>query len=790
MKFSESWLRQYVDPKLSTTELTDQMSMMGLTVDHIYPVAGKFSNVVIGKVISTKPHPDATKLTCCIVNIGEKENLKIVCGAPNVRADLTVAVAKVGAVLPNGMEIKAVKLRGEESCGMLCSAKELELHSASEDQPGILELSSDAPIGMCFRKYFEADDHIIDVEITPNRGDCLSVLGIARDIAAKNNLKINCPHPNPLPITGEGDFKINIFAHSDCPKYIGRKITHINNTVSTPFEIQKRLQRAGIRLINPVVDICNYVMCEMGQPMHAFDYAKLYGNIEVRKAKPNEKIKLLDEQEIILSSEDLVIADKKNAHCLAGIMGGLESAVSEKTTEIFLEAAFFTAKTICLSTRRHNTRSDSSYRFERGVDFNLPEKAMERATNLILEITGGKAGEAIKIISEKDLPKREKIILRIEQIKRILGIEFSESQIETVLKSLGMLVSKTKTGFEVVPPSYRFDITLEVDLIEECARILGYEHIPVIPMAAPLVIGKHTEKKLSQGRIRAFFADHAYQECITYSFISLESQQLFFPDEKYVALNNPLSSDLAIMRTSLLPGLLNTLEMNSRQQRDRMRLFELGMCFTEENQIPKLACVITGCVDKEQWNLSQEPADFYDLKSDITAFLSLLKNKNFSWIKAENAAFHPGRCAALCLDNKPIGFLGEIHPMIIQKLGLRHSAIAFEVILEAMTQAKIPEFAAFSRFPSVRRDIAVVIDEMITAEQLQASIYKHAGIHLNSVEIFDVYRGSGIDTGKKSIALGLTFQDASRTLRDEEINEIIQNVVKSLKQELQATLRA
>ncbi|MCX7121057.1 MAG: phenylalanine--tRNA ligase subunit beta [Gammaproteobacteria bacterium] len=798
MKFSEQWLRQWVNPALTTEQLTEQMAMLGLTVDAITPVAGKFSGVVIGEIVTRAQHPNADKLSCCEVNVGEKELLKIVCGAPNARAGIKVAVATVGAVLPGDFKIKEAKLRGELSQGMLCSAKELQLEMGKSLIDGIIELPADAKIGDDFNDYFKSNDCIIDVDITPNRGDALSIRGVARDLAAaiqgsaikhQESVKIT-------PITSsQSSLSISIQAPEDCPRYVGRVIRHVNNTLQTPSYMQHALQRANTRLINPVVDITNYVMLELGQPMHAFDLSTIKNNIIVRRAKSNEKIKLLDEQFITLTENDLIIADEEKPLALAGAMGGVDSSVTTNTKDIFLEACFFLPKTVCLSKRRHSITSDGSHRFERGVDFSLPREAIERATQLILEIAGGTVEEIIEVVSENNLPRREAIFLARDQIQRTVGIVIADNHVVRILESLGFIVESLENGWEVIPPSFRFDVSLPVDLIEELARMTGYDTIPSLEMVANLSMKSHAEGKLSDKKIRHFLIDRDYHEAITYSFISPELFSLFSPAAKPITLKNPLSQDMSVMRDSLLPGLLQAVQLNLRHQCERVRLFETGLCFSGDAQTPKLAMVITGSVVSEQWGEKKRAVDFYDLKADIQALLfdhtvavaSVSMHANESLV---NTALHPGRSCSLMRDGKLIGYLGEVHPQILNHFDIRQPVIVCELDLEAIKRISVPHYETFSRFPSVRRDLAIVVDEATSAAAISTLVKQQAGSQLQDVMIFDVYQGKNIELGKKSIALGLTFQDPSRTLVDEEINAIIHGVVIALERELNATLRA
>lgn len=800
MKISEQWLRQWVNIPLTIEQLVEQFAMLGLTIDAVIPVAGKFSNVVVGEVLTRVQHPNADKLSCCTVSIGSGEPLKIVCGAANVRAGLKIAFAKVGAVLPGDFHIKETTIRGELSQGMICSARELDLQLGHAAQEGILELPKDAKVGEDFNAYFKTQDHIFDVEITPNRGDCLSIRGLARDLSAAIGGSGGGSGSKRASVTCKETIPISVLTPSDCPRYIGRIIADINNKMATPSWMQHILQRAGVRLINPVVDVCNYVMLELGQPMHAFDLSALKNKIIVRRAKSSEKITLLDENEITLSPDDLVIADDHDVHALAGIMGGKKSGVSIDTKNIFLEAAFFEPKTICFSKRRHNINSDSSYRFERGVDFNLPIEAIERATELLLQIVGGKPSDVIDVVSKENLPKRDKIILARDQIKRVLGVEIEDEKIENILKSLGMLIKKvdhpnSHSRWEVIPPSFRFDITQPIDLIEELARMINYNSIPIQPMIAPLTMHPKKEARVCDKQVRHCLVSRGYHEVMTYSFISPELHALFAPNKSPLILKNPLSQDLSVMRASILPGLLQAMQMNLNHQCERIRFFETGLCFLLDKngellQEKKLALAITGSVLPEQWGEKSRVADFYDLKADVAALLSLSNlSLQYHWQPETHPVLHPGKSAALYRENELMGCLGEVHPAVLNYFDIRQPVIVCEVALKKIQESVITRFSTFSKFPSVRRDIAIVLDETINANTVRATIIQQAGETLQDLHIFDVYQGAGIAAGKKSIALGLTFQNPTRTLRDEEIIEIIHGIVATLERELKATLR-
>lgn len=800
MKLSEQWLRQWINLDHSVHELTEQMTLIGLEVDEVLPVANTFSNIKVGEVVSTQQHPNADKLTCCQVDVGLDSPLSIVCGAPNVRAGLKVPVAVIGAVLPGDFKIKKTKLRGELSEGMICSANELGLAFWQTAVEGILELPSDAPVGEDFAQYFQANDHVIDIEITPNRGDCLGIRGIARDLAAVNAKPLQEKPIELMPAVFPNTQGVAVQAKSACPRYVGRMVRGVNNHVETPSWMQIHLQRAGVRPINPVVDICNYVMIELGQPMHGFDLKKLSGDLSVRFAKAEEKVQLLDEQELTLSAQDLVIADDNGVHALAGVMGAAVSGVEAETTDVFLESAFFDPKTVCLSSRRHGLSTDSSYRFERGVDSQLQLDAIERATALLVEIAGGDVGEIEEVVSEKDLPVASPILLRSKSISRLLGIEVDDATVSDILTRLGMTLDTTVDGFQVTPPSYRFDINLEVDLVEEVVRLVGYNHIPATQMTASAEQSNDSNAVLglSDSRLKALLVDKGYHEAITYSFIDPTYYELFSAglDIAPIKLSNPLSQDLSLMRPSLWPGLLQALQMNQRHQSSRVRLFETGLSFLQHRdgealvQLPMLAMVATGSVLPEQWSADKKAIDFYDMKSDVMALFALGQHHNITWQAKAHPALHPGRSAAVYVGETCAGYLGELHPAIAQKLSIKQPVIMGSFLLDALKLSQPIEFKDFSKFPAVRRDLAIVIDEKISVATIKKTIRESASDELQLIQVFDVYQGGNVEDGKKSIALGLTFQDASRTLRDEEINEIIHGVVTVLNNKLNATLRA
>ena len=795
MKFSEVWLREWIDPKLDTKQLAEQLTMAGLEVDAVHPAAGEFSGVVVGHVVSAEQHPDADRLRCCKVDVGASTPLDIVCGGVNVRAGLKVAVATVGAVLPGDFKIKKTKLRGQSSEGMICSASELELAGANEEKGGILELADDAPVGTNLREYWQLDDVIIDIDLTPNRGDCLSLRGIARELSVLNKISTQAPLLEPVAATISDTFNVTVQDKAACPRYACRIIKGIQSGITSPIWLIEKLRRSGVRSIHPVVDICNYMMLELGQPMHAFDLAKLDGDIVVRQAKPDEQITLLDEQALTLHDPALLITDQNSPLAVAGVMGGADSAVTDETADILLESAFFNPVNVCLAARKYGLHTDSSYRFERGVDFELQVLAIERATQLITEIVGGEPGSVSEVVSESDLPQRQPIELEANSIERLLGMTFTPEEVTQVLESLGMQVCASNNGWRVTPPSWRFDMEQEADLIEELVRVHGYDDIPSAPMQADLMMPNVSEQRLTKSRIAKLLVDLGYHEAMTYSFISEQQQALLDPEHKPVALANPIASDMAVMRTSLWPGLLQALHYNLNRQVSRLKLFETGMCFIDDGkewqQVVKLAMAAVGNAFPEQWGVKSRQVDFFDLKSDVEKILRLTRrSSDFHFEKVKNSVLHPGQSAVLYEKGQCIGYLGALHPKIAQHMGLNEVPLLFEIELQALETVQVPEFKTISKFPAVRRDLAIVIDEDVATNKILEQIASSCGQLLSHVQVFDVYQGSGIESGKKSVALGLTFQDATRTLIDEEINAIIQDVVAHLGQQLGATLRA
>lgn len=668
---------------------------------------------------------------------------------------------------------------------MFCGYETLGLGEATQ---GLVELPSDAPIGSDLREYLALDDQTIEVELTPNRGDCLSIRGIAREAAIANDCNIKIKKIIEIAPVIQDKVEVKILTPAACPRYLVRVIRDINSQATTPIWIKEALRRSGIRSIHPVVDITNYVMLELGQPMHAFDHAKIEQGLEVRFAKNHEKLQLLNGQEVELSKETLVIADGHQPLAIAGIMGGVLSSVTETTTAIVLESAFFEPIALMGKARHYGLHTDSSHRFERGVDAELPHQAMHRASELLLEIVGGKAGPVIEQVSEQHLPEHLPIILRRERIATLLGCAIDDKKIESIFNKLGMKVEANSNGWQITSPSYRFDVCIEVDLIEELARVYGYDNIPTRLPTAALQIQADQPNYRFADLLRAL----DYHEAITYSFVSPKLLSLLTPDIKSLVLDNPISPELSGMRTTLWAGLLPAVQYNVNRQQSRVRLFETGLRFVPSEkslqQIPTLAGLVLGSVRPEQWGDKARNVDFYDLKADVEAVLALT-GQNFSFHPAQHSALHPGRCAKILCNNREVGLIGALHPQIQQQLDLP-AVYLFElnlVELEAL-MAK-PQYSVVSKFPAVRRDIAIVVADEIRVGDICNTIRKEAGNLLNELIIFDVYKGENITRGQKSVALGLVWQAVDRTLSDDEINTSIQNILAELKDKYHATLR-
>ena len=796
MKVSESWLREHVEISATTEELIEQLTMAGLEVDAVEPAAAAFSGVVIGEITAAEAHPDADKLKVCTVSGANNESFSVVCGAPNARPGLKVPFASVGATLPGGFTIKKAKLRGVESFGMLCSASELGL---SDDNEGLFELPASAETGANLREYLQLDDNIIEVDLTPNRGDCLSIMGLTREVAVLNNAASQWRDIETLEQSSNESITdtipVNLNAGDACPRYVGRVVRGINPKAETPLWMLEKLRRSGIRGIHPVVDITNYVMLELGQPMHGFDLASLNAGIEVRFAEQGESLRLLDGAELKLDTETLVIADAKQALALAGIMGGEHSGVSDDTVDIFFESAHFNPLTIAGKARHYGLHTDSSHRFERGVDPELPAIALERATQLLLDIAGGKAGPLVCTEIAEYLPPAKTVTLRAAQLTRLLKLDIAPEQILSILDSLGLQLLNTKEGdalawtFRI--PSWRFDLAIEADLIEEIARIYGYNRLPNSQLTFAPEIKASAPNPLHAAR--ATLVNRGYQEAITYSFIAPHMQQLLSPGQEAVAITNPISADMAVMRTSLWPGLLSALQYNVNRQQGRVRLFESGLRFAGSGageQWPTLAGVTSGKRASENWSNSSDNVDFYDIKGDVEAVLAAMGIADkVEAISGNLETLHPGQTLEIKIREKTIAYIGKLNPIIQKNLSLDQEVFLFELYLEQVSGLKALQFEQISRFPEVRRDIAVVVDREVSVSDLTNLVRANSGKYLTQLKVFDVYEGKGVEKHRKSVGLGLTFQDKSRTLADSEINSVEESVIKALEDQFRAERR-
>ncbi|MDE2051502.1 MAG: phenylalanine--tRNA ligase subunit beta, partial [Gammaproteobacteria bacterium] len=793
MRIPYSWLGEWVSMPWSPQELGSRLTMAGLELEALQPAAPMFTGVVVAEILSAEKHPQADKLRVCRVSTGQGEALQIVCGAANARAGLKSALAVVGAKLPDDLTIKAAKLRGVESAGMLCSAKELGLADASA---GIVELPSDAPVGQDLREYLALDDAILELNITPNRGDAMSIIGIAREVAALSGGKLEGPAALAARTARSAaalhdSIGVHLDAPSGCPKFVGRVIRGVNNKAATPLWMRERLRRSGLRSISPVVDVTNYVMLELGQPMHAYDLAKLHGEIHARFGRAGEQVTLLDGKTVEVRQDVLLITDSEGAVGIAGIMGGQRTAVSAETTDVFLEAAYFAPDAVIGRAMRWGLTTDASQRFERGVDPSQQERAMERATGLLLAIAGGEAGPATIERSDEHLPSRPTVTLRRRQLARLLGVEFEDSRVHASLEGLQMSVAPVAEGWRVTPPPHRFDIAIEADLIEEVARTIGYQAIPEADAQVAQRFGSLPAARAAEPPLLQALALRGYHEAITYAFVDPQLQTRLFPDLAAIALANPIASDLSVMRVSLWPGLLKAALENQRRQQDRVRLFEHGARFLAggsdaaavgaTREMDTLAGIACGHRLPEQWGLPRDmrvPVDFFDVKGDVEALLAATgAGAEFAFEPHALSCLHPGRAARVLRNGQPVGWVGELHPSLVKALEFTYPPVLFELDVEAALRIERPAYREVSRFPQVRRDLAVVVDESVALSSLTERVTFTASSLLRDLRVFDVYRGPGVEAGRKSVALGLIFQDISRTLTEDTVAALIAAVV-------------
>ncbi len=791
MKIVESWLREWVDPDLDSKALEHQLTMLGLEVDGVDIEGMGLEGVVVAEVLQVAKHPDADRLSVCKVRAGGEDTIDVVCGAPNVMAGMKSPLAVPGVTLPNGIKLRKSKIRGVVSNGMLCSAVELGL---GEESDGIIALADDAPPGMPLVEYLGLPDTVFDLDLTPNRGDCFSVLGVARDVAALTGSALKSPDVAPVAATIEDTLPVEIPLPEGCPSFAGRLIRDIDPAAKSPPWMLERLRRAGLRGISPVVDITNYVMLELGQPLHAYDAERVQGAIRPRLAKQGEKLTLLDEKEVAVNDDTLVIADDSGAIGLAGIMGGLSTAVSGETTDVFFEAAFWPQAFMAGRARSYGMHTDASLRFERGVDFAGQGRAVERATQLLIDIAGGEAGPLVHQVSESNLPRREPIALRRSRISMLLGLDVADDVVAGVLTRLGLTVSKDEQGWKVVAPSYRFDITSEVDLIEEIVRIHGYEAVPETTEIAASPLKPVTESVVDLDRVSATLVARDYEEAITYSFIDKRSNAPFAGGDSDLVLSNPISSEMSVMRASLLPGLVSSAAANIARQQDRVRLFEIGKSFHGTLEAPRevvrIAAVASGTALPEQWGASSQAIDFFDIKADLVALFQLAGDAaDVTFRPIEHAALQPGQAAAVMRGDNEAGIIGKLHPRVAKSLELKRDAYVFEVDALQALASSAPVASPVSRFPVIRRDLAVLVKDEVSGEELVQAVASAVPELTRDVRIFDIYRGPGIEAGLKSVAISLILQERSRTLTDDDADAAQAAAVQKLRDTFDAELR-
>ncbi len=791
MKFSENWLRELVEINADRAELAHALTMAGLEVEELTPLGEDLAGVVVAEIIAAEKHPEADRLQVCQVDAGQGASLQIVCGAPNARVGIKVPLAMIGAKLPGGISIKAARLRGVESSGMLCSAKELGIDA---DASGLLELPVDAPIGQPLASYLGLPDASFELKLTPNRPDCLGLVGLAHDVAALFGSAVKQPAQAAAAVTGQARRDLRLEAGKDAPRYLGRVVEGIDPLARTPLWLAERLRRAGLRPISAVVDITNYVMLELGQPLHAFDNDRLEGAIVVRHARAGETLKLLDGNEARLDEGFVLIADDQKALAVAGVMGGFDSRVTDTTRNIFLESAHFAPAAIMGRARKLGLHTEASHRFERGVDPALPKRALERATELLLAVAGGKAGPVLLAENLADLSLPAPVRLRRARLARVLGVAVADAEVTRIFTALGMQVETTAEGWQITAPSSRFDIEREEDLIEEVARIFGYDNIPTLTPAGALALAVEPEARIGELALREQLAARGYHEAVNLSFVSADLLASWGFNERLVPLANPLSADLAVMRPSLLPGLIETLRHNRARQQERVRLFEVARVFGAGDppvETPSLAVVACGAARAEQWGEPSRQLDFHDLKGDLDALVAW-GGEPLRWsVHADQLPgwLHPGRGARVARDGVTVGYLGALHPQLARRLDLGPDVHVMELALELLLARRLPRARPVPRFPAVRRDIAVDLPETVRWSQIEQLVRDTLGERLKELRLFDRYSGKGVEAGRKSLAMGLILQDASRTLTDDDADRCVREAVAALEQTCKARLR-
>lgn len=792
MKFSENWLRSHVPTGASRDELSAVLTAIGLEVEEVTALGEGLEHVVVARIVDAVRHPEADRLQVCRVDAGQGELLQIVCGAPNARPGLVAPLAMVGAQIGE-LKIKPAKLRGVESNGMLCSAKELGLDN---DASGLLELPDDAPVGQALVDYLGLPDASIEIKLTPNRADCFSLRGIAYDVAAATRSEVLAFAADAIPAAGSRELSIQLDAGAEAPRYLGRVIEGVNAAARTPLWMAERLRRSGVRPVSLLVDITQYVMLELGQPMHAYDLGTLQGSIAVRRSRAGESLKLLDGRDAALDDSFLVVTDADRAVGLAGLMGGFDTRVTDATTAVFLEAAHFAPAAIMGRGRKLGLHTDAGHRFERGVDPALPRTAIEYATRLVLDLAGGTPAPVTEAVREADLPQPATIVLRRARITRVLGITIDDAEVERILRALGMDVVATADGWQVAAPSRRFDIAIEEDLIEELARIHGYEQIPTTLPGGAARVAMPSETQLDALSVRRQLVARDQQETVNFAFVDDALLTQWQLRDGLVPLANPLSAELAVMRPSLLPGLVATLGRNAARQLGRVRLFELGRVFAQQAgdgqpaplETPRVAAAVCGDAQAVQWGLPARKVDFHDLKGDLES-LAAASGAQLEFRPSARAYGHPARSAEVFRDGVSIGWIGQIHPRLAKAMEIEADVYAFELDLEPLTARRLPRAGELSRFPAVRRDLAFLVPEQVAWADLAATVRQAAGPLLRDLNLFDRYVGQGVEPGFKSLAMGLILQDKSRTLTDRDVDAVVAEAVTAIEREHHARIR-
>ena len=791
MKIAESWLREWVNPDLDTESLGHQLTMLGHEVKSIDRQGDGLDGVVVAEVVDVEKHPDADRLSVCTVSTGKGKPVTVVCGAPNVVTGMKSPLASPGQTLPNGVKLRKAKIRGIESRGMLCSAVELGLGDESD---GIIALPDDAPVGAPLVDYLDLPDATIDLDLTPNRGDCFSVLGIARDVSALTGATLKPATFDSPAATIDDTQPVELPEPAGCPVFAGRVIRGIDPQARSPIWLVERLRRVGLRAIHPVVDVTNYVMMELGQPLHAYDLALLEGAIRPRLAKKGESVTLLDESRVELNDDTMVITDDSGVIGMAGIMGGLSTMVTGKTVDVFFEGAFWPQDHMAGRARSYGMHTDASLRFERGVDPTGQGRAVDRATELLLQISGGDAGPLVVTTAEKHLPRPRSVHLRRERLSKLLGLAVDDDIVVDILSRLGLEPDASDDGWHVSVPMHRFDLVIEADLIEEIARIHGYDKVPETPASASTQLETVTESEVEIDAVAATLIARDFQEVVTYSFVDAELDALVAGNTSKLELSNPISSDMSVMRASLWTGMLEAAAANLSRQQDRVRLFEHGKSFhgtlDEPSEVERIAALAIGTRDPEQWGVKSQAVDFFDIKSDVEAVLAIAGRDNMvEFVAAEHPALQPGQAAEVRRAGDTVGVVGKLHPRVAKRFGIKPAVYLFELDAGKTLASRSPSAEAISRYPAIRRDIAVIVDDKVSADKLVRAVESASPALIRDVRIFDVYKGPGIEAGLKSVAIGLILQETSRTLTDEDADAAQAAAVQKLQKEFAAELR-